>query len=306
MKWTGLVVWTNIVLLTSCVVAQESAPAPRTVSGTGSVIVKQMPTTMRMSIQFKETGKDLTDALKNLKDRREAAKAQLVKLGAKSDSMREGAPANVADDPQAAQAMMMMANARPGGKKKKAAAPAKVTISARLSCEWPLPSGSMEEVMLFAQTVKDKVQAADLAGQKEQKKTTAEEQEEMEEMEMFQRQYGGRSEAKPGEPSYVYLAKISADDQQKARAAAFKKARLQAVQLADAAGTKLGKLRTLQSNSENASAYQMMAYNRYRNGEDEEESGDDDDADDEQLGKSPVCAKVPFAFVIHAAFDINE
>jgi uncharacterized protein YggE len=306
MKCMTLSVLANVILFSACAQAQQEAgkSASRVVTGTGSAVVKQMPSIMRMSIQFKEAGKDLPDALKNLKDRRDSAAAQLAKLGAKKESIREGLPAVVGDDPQMAQAMAMM-NGRPGGAKKKKAGAAKVNVSGTLSAEWPLPAGNMEEVLLAAQELKDKIQAAELAGsQKEKKKLSPEEQEEAEEMEMLQRQYSQRPEVKPGEPAYVFYATISPADQQKARTTAFQKARQQAEQLASASGEKLGKLRSLQSGAEAASPWQM-GYGRFPQGDDGSQE-DETETDEESVSKSLVCAMISFRFSIHATFDIAE
>jgi hypothetical protein len=257
-----------------------------------------------MSIQFRETGKDLESAMKNLTDRRDAAKAQLMKLGAKENSFRSTDVKLAAEDPRTA---MMMNVGRQAGKKKKKATASKVTIVTSTSCEWALPQGSADELLTFVQTTKDKVQTADLAGQKEQKKLSAEEQEEAEEMEILQQQFGNSAATKPGEPRFVFLAKISAEEQQKARTAAYKKAHVRADHLANAAGKKLGKLHSLTSSGDESTAMQMMAYRRYQMGDgDESEEESSDDGEEEGVGMSPSCTSVKFTYSVHAAFELVD
>lgn len=280
----------------------------RSVDGIGVVSIKQVPTVMRMTIQFKETGKDLTEALSILKTKRDAAKAQLIKLGAKEDSILQGPATLLGEDAQggrmSVRAMMMAARGGNSKKKKKAVA-TKVSVGGSLRCEWALPSGSPEDLLEFVLSTKEKISAADLTGQKEQKKLSAEEQEELEELEMMQREMGENPSAIPGEPAFVFLAKVSPDDQQKAQTAAFQKARAQAEKLVMAAGAKLGKLHTLQSNQHATSAIQMMAYRQYGMGGDEQ-SDDDTSEESEEIGKSATCTAIKFTFSVQATFEINE
>lgn len=303
MKLAPLFAVASLLVLPPCLMAQDEigSSSSRIVSATGTVIVKQAPTFMRMTIQFKETAKDLSSALKNLKDRRDAAKSQLLKFGAQESSFREGDPGLSAEDPRMANMM-----ARATGKKKKKETASKATVTGTLSCQWALPAGNIDETLQFVQTTKEKVQAANLAGQSDQKKVSAEEQEEIEEMEMMQQRFGNSPEVKPGEPRFLFLATISAGEQQKARAAAFKKAKQKAEQLATAAGKTLGKLHSVHSNSDGNYNMNFMSYQRYPM--DDEGSAEDqaDDVDDEEVGKSPVFAKVRFVFSVSANFDVKD
>lgn len=277
-----------------------AADDARVVTAAGKVTVKQMPTTLRMRIQFKESGKDIVEALKNMTDRRAAATATLIKLGAVKESIRTGTPTMPADDPQAARMMAMMARNNPGGSTKKKKGPAKVSLIADVSAEWPLDDGNPEELLKAVQSIKDKVVAADLAGQSGKKKLTPEEQEEMEEMEMLQQEYGDRGEQKVGEPQFVFAARIPEDAAQQARAAAFHKATRQAEQLVAAAGKKLGKLRGLQSSGDTGEDY-----NQYRYGSESVENELSEPSDELQR-LSPVFGPVSFTFAIHATFDIDD
>lgn len=289
-------------LLGLAFVSTAAAEDSRVVTATGRATLKQMPTSMRMTIQFKETGKDVTEALKNLKDRRDAATATLVKLGAVKDSIREGIPGTAGEDPQSARMMAMMQRHNPGAVPKKKKGTTKVTLTGSLSAEWELSGDKLEETLKLIQSIKDKIAAAELAGPTSKKKLTPEEQEEMEEMEMLQQEIGNHGEQKIGEPSYVFTARISEEEATKARAAAFQKAKRQAEQLVTSAGRKLGGLRGLQSHGETGlnDHYQIYGYPPHGAGD---MIADAEDVD-ELLVKSPTFGKIPYVVAVQAMFDI--
>jgi len=257
-----------------------------TVSGTGMVSVKQKPTLLRMTIQLQEKGKTVQESLAKLKDRRDAAVLQLQSLGAKKADIVASDPtlsAGKTDEEQQMQQMMMQQMRSRGRAPKALQLPKSVTTTSTLTVEWPLTMETNEELLLFADTLQDKIEAADLAGLKEPKKLTPEEEELQAEMEEAMSGYGGYgdNQPKPGEPSFVYVAKISEDERAKALAAAFDKAKTQAQGLAVAARAKLGKLSSLsggasQSNDEaygyNNYAMQMMMAQATNSGNDENEA----------------------------------
>ncbi|MEX2559687.1 MAG: SIMPL domain-containing protein, partial [Pirellulales bacterium] len=76
-----------------------------------------------------------------------------------------------------------------------------------------------------------------------------EEAELAEEMEAAMMSYG-EEQPKPGQPSFVFVSKISDADHQKALAEAFEKARAEAGRLAKAASVELGSLSQLTSGGE--------------------------------------------------------
>jgi hypothetical protein len=85
-------------------------------------------------------------------------------------------------------------------------------------------------------------------------------------------QYGGmvdENQPKPGQPMFIYVAKVSDEDRAKVLSAAFAKARSEAEQLAAAANAKIGSLTGLQSHAianesrnygYNYAQYQMQQY----------------------------------------------
>ncbi|MFO1044419.1 MAG: SIMPL domain-containing protein [Planctomycetaceae bacterium] len=275
----------------------------RVVTAVGKTTLKKLPTSMRMTIQFKETGKDITEALKNLKDRRDAATATVIKLGAVKESIQEGIPGSAADDPQAARMMAMMERHNPTAVSRKKKGAAKVTLTGSLSAEWVLNGDKLDDTLKQIQSIKDKIIAAELAGAQTKKKLTPEEMEEMEEMEMMQQEIGGVQQ-KAGEPGYIFIARISEEEAAKARAAAFQKATRQAEQLVASAGRKLGKLRGMQSHGTMGMENDFQVYGyRAHNGADANENSDDGD---ELLVKSPTFGKIPYFVAVQAMFDIDE
>jgi hypothetical protein len=143
--------------------------------------------------------------------------------------------------------MMMMQMRARGRAPKGLQVPKSVTTMSTLTVEWPLTMETNEELLQFSDTLQNKIKAADLAGLNEPRKLTLEEEELQAEMEEAMSEYGGYGypQAKPGEPSFVYVARISEDERAKALAAAFDKAKAQALGLAVAAGAKFGKLSSL-------------------------------------------------------------
>lgn len=273
-------------LSSTAVWAQVGEAGSGTVSGMGMVSVKQKPTLLRMTIQLQEKGKTVEESLAKLKDRRDAAVLQLQGFGARKSDIVASDPtlsAGKTDEEQRMQQMMMQQMRARGRAPKALQLPKSVTTTSTLTVEWPLSVETNEELLLFANTLQDKIEAADLAGRNEPKKLTPEEEELQEEMQEMMSGYGGygNNQPKPGEPNFLYVARISEDERDKALAAAFDKAKDQAQRLAAAAHANLGKLSSLsggtsQSNEGeygyNPYAVQMMRAAAATSGSDEHEA----------------------------------
>ncbi|MDA1054310.1 MAG: SIMPL domain-containing protein [Planctomycetota bacterium] len=286
--------------------AQLGEAGPGTVSGMGTVSVKQKPTLLRMTIQLQEKGKTVQESLAKLKDRRDAAVLQLQELGAKKDDIVASDPtlsAGQTEEEQQMQQMMMQQMRARGRAPRGLQVPKSVATSTTLTVEWPLTMETNEELLLFADTLQEKIKAADLAGLNEPKQLTPEEEELQAEMEETMSDYSyGSEQAKPGEPSFVYVARISEDERAKALAAAFDKAKAQAQRLAVAARAKLGALSsvsggTSQSNDDaygyNGYAVQMMMAQAASSSDDENEA----------MTASP--GMVTFQVMVNAAFRLE-
>jgi uncharacterized protein YggE len=241
---------------------QSLGQSSRGIQGTGTVVLQETPTVIRMSLQLSEKAETVEKALEQLKDRREAAVQQLEALGAVKEAVKVEPPVlstGKTSQQQRTDQMIKMLKAQgrrvPKGLEK---APP-VTVTANLTAEWPLKAASPEEAITLVKKLQDKVEAADLAGTKEAKKLTPEEEEVNEEMKdmMESMSYGGGEEANPGEPTFFYVATLSPEAQEKAIAEAFAQAKGNAEKLAKAAGIGVGPLASLTaavSQSENYSA----------------------------------------------------
>jgi uncharacterized protein YggE len=232
------------------------------ITGTGMGSIKRPPDVLRVQVQISAEGKTLKDALAKLADRREACKKKLASLGAKAESIAfEDAKLDTPDPRQQAEAMMMArvrgrgrpASTSPAG----AAAPARVAMLVR--AEWPLTAGAADEVLVNGQELQNKIKAADIA---DTKTASLEEQERQEEA--AGNNDGNEQGPPPGQPIFLYVARVSEEQRAQVMADAFKKAKANAAELAKAAGTELGALKQLQSQAApDAEQYQMMQYGRY-------------------------------------------
>jgi uncharacterized protein YggE len=257
-----------IVVLTTCLMAvpagaQSPAPPGGTVTGLGFVDLKRQPEVLRVQVEILAKGKDLKEALARLKERREAARSRVAALGAIKDAVVFGEPALSSEktDQQKQLEAMVARGVRFGGAKP--AAKIKETppavVSFWLRFEVPLKATDAEDLLLVSQRLQEQVRAADLAGLKEFKKLSPQEEELAEEAQLTQGQEG---EPKRGEPTFAFVAKLSEADLAKATAEAFQKARHEAAKLAQAAGAELGRLHHLESQNGGLSA-EETAYMSY-------------------------------------------
>jgi len=253
-----------IVSLTLVILSQNVGSAqlsPGGVAGAGNVVLRHKPDTMRMQIDITGQGTTLKDALEVLKARRQAALKRIGELGAAKESIHAGDAKVAPPDPRQRQ-VQMMARQRmmAGGKRGKKAEPATppLVVTSTVTAEWPIKAADADELLLLVGTLQAKIRKSDLGGSSEPAKLSPEEQELMEESETGSFEYGGEEQAKPGEPRFVFVKKISADEKAEALAQAFKQAKGEAAKLAKAANLDLGALKYLQSNT--TSTEQMQEY----------------------------------------------
>jgi uncharacterized protein YggE len=282
-------------------VGQTLLASQSVVSGAGVAVVKRQPELMRMRVELTATGKDLKEALANLKAHREAATKVCSDQGAVADSIAVGSPHIVADISQRQRMMSSFPTPRNSGRGKKPEVVPPVNVSAWLTAEWPLKGSDAEELLLVSQSLRDKLKS-DL-GKSMPKAELSPEQEEIQE-EAVQEMSGNPNGAKPGEPTFVFVAKVSDADYAKAAAKAFAMAKAHAERLANAAGASLGELRSVEGNDRQAMA--MMNYPRqYENGVlQEDDSPEPDVSSDEATGANPVEVRLTIA--IGASFAIGK
>src|SRR5439155_24818128 len=125
------------------------------------------PEGMRMKIVLTAKGKDLKEALATLKDRTDAARAQLATLGADKASIKSETPQLSAGKTNQQRQMEMMMAQRlrggGGGKKPKKEEKQPVNVSTTLTAQWPLKAKEPEELLVTASVLQDKIKAAELA-----------------------------------------------------------------------------------------------------------------------------------------------
>jgi hypothetical protein len=230
--------------------AQMDAAAPPrdTLAATGTAQLQRPPTMLRMHLQLTAKGKTLEEALGALKDRREAARAQLEKLNADKTSITFGNPtvSNAQNAQQRRMEMLVAQRMGSRGAKAKSAKPVTlpVTVVTLLTAQWPIEGDNPDKLLLAGETLREKVKAAALAGPKEAEQLSPAEQELAEEMaeDMQQQRGSGEEPAPTGTPQFLYVARLSPKDRETGLADAFAKAKSQAAELAKAAGVPLGRL----------------------------------------------------------------
>ncbi len=220
----------------------------QTVAGIGSVSVSRPPEVLRMHVELTGKGATLEEALASLRARREAALLQLKMLKADMDTVETGAPGPAAGESADRRRMEQMVLQRMRGAGRRLppglTEPEPVAVSMKLRAEWPLTADSPEELLLQADAIRNQVKEADLAGTADEEEVSPEMQEMLEEMAGMRHHYD-ETPVKEGEPVFLFVARISDADRQKAMAEAFAKAREQAQSLARAAGVGLGPLVSL-------------------------------------------------------------
>lgn len=275
------------------------------VTGSGVATVKRPPELMRMRLELTASGKDISDALVKLKARREAALKICSELGATPASAVVGTPHIAAENPQQQQIMAMLRQrARNGGRPAKKSEAVPVNVAATLTAEWPLKGGDGEELLLASQTLENKIKA-NLAKSMPKEELSPEDEELQEEAAQEMSNYGNGNGPKPGEPTFLFVAKISNADYVKAASKAFAMAKEHAQRLADAAGVPLGELRSLDGNDRQSTAMMMNYRNSFGgNGMEDDEAADQESMPEEAVGLSPSEAKL--TIVVGASFALGK
>jgi uncharacterized protein YggE len=215
------------------------------VVGSGSTTLDRLPNLMRLQLVITADGKDVKEALGKLKEKQAVVKEKLQKLGAVDSSVSfTDAQAQDANQQQQMERMIQMRNGRVA-KPAKNQAPV-VTLVTVLKAEWPLAAKTGDELLVESQELQSKVKLAYLGSGKADKPATPEQEEVAEEEQGIN---DGQGQGNPRGPAFLFVRKISAEEREAARAAAFKKAHDDAARLAKSAGLELGQLRLLASNA---------------------------------------------------------
>ncbi|MGM0486660.1 MAG: SIMPL domain-containing protein [Planctomycetota bacterium] len=284
----------------------------QTVAGVGVVTLSRPPDLLRMHVELTGKAETLDEALAQLKTRREAALLQLEMLKADMDSVETEAPRIAAGQSRQQRQMEQMIRERMRSRGQRTppglTASESVAVSMTLRAEWPLEAKTPEEVLRRAESIRQQIKEADLAGSEEEEDELSPEARELaEEMAGMSPGYD-ESAVKEGEPVFLFVARVSDADREKAMAEAFAKAREQARSLARAAGVDLGPLVSLAGHGTGQSdmtgeeyGYEYQAYVRRLAGRSAMSSALDQNAS-EAMGPSPKS--LSFKFLVRAYFAL--
>lgn len=284
--------------------------------GTGSSTIERLPDVLRLQIMISAEGRDAKEALSKLKEKESAAKEKLQKLGADEASVRFADPQP--QDANQRRQMEQMIQMRMGGrmqKPSKNAAPA-MTLSTTLKAQWPLSAKDADALLVESLELEAKIKAADLPGDKPapaavagpgNKAAELAQEEVNEEAVAFNN--NGDGQPNPRDPLFLFVGNVSDEDRDKARAAAFNKARDDAERLATAAGRGLGAIRLLASNAMPnvpSDPFTQMYDNGFQqryffNQMNRQQAGGDDAA--EAVGPQP--GKVGYRVIVYVSFAIT-
>ena len=281
------------------------------IHGMGEVVLERKPELMRLQVNLLAKGKDLPEAITKLKARRTKVEKQLETLGAAKDSMKFGdVELDAAQDDQQKQMEMMLRQRmaqRRGGKRpaEKEVSVKQVKVMLKLTAEWSLKAADTADMLLQSKKLQDAIKAADLGGLKDAEEPTPEEAELAEESEEMAMNYGGREGPKPGEPVFVFVAKITSAEREKALAEAFRAAKQEAAQLAKAAELELGTLRSLQGGGgievEDSTDYRLLYQTSFGASMRQQMTGRDHSG--EAIGATPGLLK--FKVTVNATFAVK-
>ncbi|MFI5378460.1 MAG: SIMPL domain-containing protein [Tepidisphaerales bacterium] len=252
--------------------SRAGSPADdRVIHSTGAAGVKRPADTMRVTVELTAEGKTMKDALETLKTRRAAAEKKLAALGPVDKSVEFSDARAGSQDPRQRQMERMLRSRMQTKTAKKPAETPPVKVALTVKAEWSLAGKTGDALLMAATELQEKIRAADLG---EAKSASLEEQEAMEES--GNSSYDGSTPVRPGEPAFVFVARVPEEVRTKALADALGKARAGAERLAKAAGGQLGAIRALSTQSTpdademDAYAYQRRAYMmRYGGGSDD-------------------------------------
>jgi len=276
------------------------------ISATGTSTIKRLPSTIRVIIPIQAKGQTIEDALKSLETERKTVLDKIQKIGFTEENVRvENFSFDQSQENKRRQMEMMVARRMRQAGPKKAVTTESVAIRCTLFAEWPMTGNTVEDIFKESHALKQKVAAANLMPKSE--KLSPEEEELAEEMEAMD--YSSGEEESNNEPRFIFVAKISDEEGQKAYTEAFEQAQKQGDILAKAAGFKLVSLKQLtgnitksQENSEPYSRYnhdpyltQMIHSQQFGNSETKQFEG---------IATSPDS--IVFTFIVQVSFGMDK
>ena len=212
-------------------------------AASGTVSVRLQPKFLQVSIQVEGRSSDLPQAVGELKKRIKIAQERLKQLKAIESSVALSKPelqgAGSADNSKKMQAMMQQYG---GGKQGREMLEKtnSVSIVQTLTARWALKGDDDLDRLVSVHELTQQIESKDIASSGEKQPISAAQEElavEMAQM-MEDRSYGEET-TKTGQPTFTFVAVLSAKDYASAVGDAYKKATQQIALLAKATGTKV-------------------------------------------------------------------
>lgn len=269
-----LVQWTlaAVLLVPSAVLGAPKEPGDTTLASEGAATLRPRPTALRVQVELRAYGSSVKVALERLAGRRQRAFQKLEKLGAEKGRIVLGSPEVVQLTPldaspagprvarvrraslaMAPQATARAAAGRPWTRTRLVAEPKRAEgrlfgAARRLTADWPLADTDLDRLLVAAQELREKIEAADVGGAAEAQDLTPAERELLNEVRRQQPEpdaaapHGASLVDEPPGPDFLYVARISPQQRKQLQSEAFGKAKSRAASLAEVAGVRLGRL----------------------------------------------------------------
>jgi uncharacterized protein YggE len=293
--------WLFALLACSGVYTALGQAADGSVAGQGVVTIARPAECLRLQVDLIAKDKDPRQAAAKLKQLEEAASAKLTELGALKGTIQFAEPALGGPEFSAPSPFEAALGTR-GQPDEDELAKMPATFTVRLTADWALSAADPAERLIAVHELKLRIRQADLGGRKHAQ--TEEDEEETEEP-------GGAFAAamaaagippgKPGQAKFLFVWKLSREEQAQATAEAFGKAKAQADRLAAAAGHRLGRLRSVDLGTGAVPGQQpdfTEVYRKMLGAETEQPAADEGEA----VGAQP--ARVEHKITVNAAFEL--
>lgn len=241
--------------------ARDDAPV---ISGNGIATVQKFPTRTQVQVLIPGKGKTLDEAVADLKKKTQSALAQLEKLGAEKKSLKAGLltlPDVPPRAPGGLRPVEPFSAPRRGAKEPRL--PETVTALAPVTAQWPVEAKTAEELFLAMQKLREKIEAAKLAGEPPADKQPPGEDAAEETMSPDSvAPETGVPPAGMAPASFTFLASITEAERRKALAEALEKARADAARITQLARLRLGPPVQIGGGESNARQYYGGPYSR--------------------------------------------
>jgi len=198
---------------------------------------------MRLRIELVAGGESILDSLAKLKIIRERCLRQMDRLKPLPDSVRFDAPGIKRNQPIGEEAQAAADDDAPNkpANAEETPAPRRVVASVPLTADWAFKSTDPADLAIEIATLQQAIVDADLS----KRRGADDDAEENEDADNPL----GLPVAAPGQPQFLFVGRLSPEEQQKCVTRAIARARREAELLARGAGTTLKRLRTLRSPS---------------------------------------------------------